>query len=156
MRTKKFQPTPVKRYWSLADHFRKTRMSWLPTAAGYEMSQTVQLEGRPWKVCMTILVFVKRGSDGYSVEFKSSVTLWPPTMNGREEAKLQRQRFYARLRKLITSWGYSGTWSRSPYGKFADFWKTLPTANDVHREATRLERALARSSKWATVPPDSH
>ena len=74
------------------------------------------------------------------LRLKASVTIWPPDLNEQGERRLARLGWYADSKRTLQRYGYHGKWSKSPDGKWGDFWKDLRSVAAVRREVVRLER----------------
>jgi len=108
--------------------------------AGYELRRIVEVDGSPWAVCLKVHVVPGDGGGRSPLRFKSSVTVWPPELSRDEEARLARVGWFRRFEQVLQRAGYHGKWSKSPQGRWADFWKDLADVADVRREAKRLEK----------------
>jgi len=129
----------AKSFWEVAEHFHGRGDRWAPVNAGYELGRVVDVEGMPWTVCFKVHV-VRTDDGGRSpLRFKSSVTVWPSELSRQEEARMARVGWFRRIEQALHRAGYHGKWSRSPQGRWADFWKDLPNVGAVRSEAKRLE-----------------
>ena len=131
------------RFWLVADYFRELDAAWVPTNAGYERQCLVEFDNKSWTVCLKIHVVPATHATGkraMRLTFKASVTIWPPRLSERDERHLARIGWYAASRGALLRCGYHGKWSKSPFGKWGDFWKDLRSVAAVRREAMRLER----------------
>jgi len=85
--------------------------------------------------------------------FRSSITVWPsgrkrrPRHYGTWNAELRRLNWYDECRGKLQSYGYRGTWRRSPWGRFGDFWRAHPNEASLVAEIARLD-ALSNEPFW--------
>lgn len=139
---------PFSRVWRFFEaHAGAWRASRRESTAGFERRDTVRLEGAPWIVCYKLHAI--RSTRVSAVELLASITIWPPTPAATApEWRLACQR-------EIRLNGYRGRWRESPYGRFADFWKTLENAGAVPREVRRLDRLSRRVLALSARRPGS-
>jgi hypothetical protein len=127
-------------FWAVADLFRGRPADWMPTNAGYEFRRTVDVDGKRWTMCFKVHVLQeKHGVEREQVRFKSSISLWPPSLTKVQEKRLRQRGWYVANEELLSRAGYEGKWYASPDGTFGDFWKDLATLSEVRLEAKRLE-----------------
>jgi hypothetical protein len=126
----------------VADQFRAHTNGWIPSNAGYELRRSIRVHGSLWTACLKVHVVpapdVSRRRRP-RIEFKSSVTLWPPRLSKQEKAELARKGWYEDVLRLLRQAGYGGRWMSSPSGKFGDFWKDLHDIQRIRKEAEWLE-----------------
>lgn len=131
-------PTGAKRFWAVADFFRKAGRPWSPSTVGYELWREVEADGTMWSVCMKVhAVPARRGPDG-PLQFKASITLWPARASASSRQVGAAAAWPEEVRRQVERAGYQGNWTKSPDGVFGDFWKDLAGPAAVRREAKRL------------------
>jgi hypothetical protein len=79
------------------------------------------------------------GEERNRLRFKSSISLWPPSLGKVEEKRLKESGWYAANEEILSQAGYEGQWYASPDGTFGDFWKDLASLSEIRVEAKRLE-----------------
>jgi hypothetical protein len=121
--------------------------------AGFVTERVVSVDGQPWRVICTIHA-VPAGPR--RVEFQSSVTLWPRTLEKRPRWKrggwnvaLRKKKWYQACERRLGRHGYQGRWPASPWGRFGDFWKPLKDTAAVLAEVARLEQLGAEIPRRA-------
>jgi len=130
----------AKSFWAVAEHFHASCDRWAPVNAGYELRRIIVVDGSPWTVCFKVHVVPADGGSRSLLRFKSSITVWPPELSKHEDARLARLGWFRRFEQALRRAGYHGKWSKSPQGRWADFWKDLAGVAGVRREAKRLEK----------------
>jgi hypothetical protein len=141
----------ARKFWAVADLFRES-VTWIPTNAGYELRNVMEVDGKRWARIFKVHVY--ENSDPregvYRLVFRSSITIWPPPDLTKAEArKLRVKGWYKDIEKTVSRGGYRGEWNSSPYGLFGDFWKDLGSPSEIRLEAKLLEKihlALQSSS----------
>lgn len=127
-------------FWAVADYFRRASADWTPANAGYELWRTVDADGQSWSVCMKLHIVPGPPERKGVLHFKASITLWPPSLSRQKEKRLAKLGWYHATKQTLAGAGYSGKWSKSPLGTWGDFWKDLPSAAAVRREASMLQK----------------
>jgi hypothetical protein len=117
--------------------------------AGFARRDVVTVDGRWWTITYKIHAIRPEGARATKVDFKSSITVWPPDNHGEKKAARVRdgsdagrltKEWRRRCQREIRQHGYRGRWQESPYGQFGDFWKTLTGARAVAAEVKLLDR----------------
>lgn len=126
------------KFWSVADHFRKTGPPWSPSTAGYEMWRAFESNGVRWSACMKVHAVPARSGPDAPVVFKASITLWPARAVRRAPKQAPVSAWFVAVREALERIGYHGAWMDSPDGVFGDFWKALAGPAAVRREAKQL------------------
>ena len=136
------RPQPCARLRALA-----SLDGWRLASAGVETKQVVSVGPTKWTVCYALHVIPTPRT-----QYKASITLWPRAREKRHahdwHPHLLKAGWYEACRQQLRQDGYRGSWARSPYGRFGDFWKSLSNFNALAREARLLQR-LRRASFWA-------
>jgi len=131
-------PTGAKRFWAVADFFRKAGRPWSPSTVGYELWREVEADGTMWSVCMKVhAVPARRGPDG-PLQFRASITLWPARASAGSRQVGAAAEWPEEVKRHLERAGYRGSWTKSPDGVFGDFWKDLAGPAAVRREAKLL------------------
>lgn len=129
----------AKQFWAVADFVRRAAMRWAPANAGYELWRMTDADGQSWSTCMKLHVLPGPPARKGALQFKTSITLWPPDMSRQQQKRLAKLDWYDAIQQALASAGYSGKWSKSPFGIWGDFWKDVPNVAGVRKEAKRLE-----------------
>ena len=150
-------PSEAKRFWAVADYFRKVGPPWSPATAGYELWRTVEVGDSLWSVCMKVHAAPARNGPRAPLRFKASVTLWPNGAGHDRRGQASMPAWSVKVQRHLGRFGYQGRWMTSPGGVFGDFWKDLGGLAAVRREAkllaglefpTATPKATGKSRRW--------
>jgi hypothetical protein len=80
------------------------------------------------------------------MRFLASVTVWPRRAAKRRLGADAEKKWRAACTRALRAHGYRGKWRASPWGLFADYWKSLKDLRALHAE-------VAVHNQWSRTPP---